>query len=133
MNIPDVGNSPETVQVETAHARMDTPDINTSGDTRPLRENQPQQQRDEYVRSMEVNIQERPDKYIPSKTIAIRGNLYDVSDVGRNGNVNMNSRDVGSILPTGEKVDEKVLDVILSGGLKSLRVYRKKRVSNEES
>jgi|SaaInl7_200m_RNA_FD_contig_21_2997015_length_476_multi_20_in_0_out_0_1 hypothetical protein len=133
MNIPDVGNSPETVQVETAHTRMDAPDINTSGDTRPLRENQPPQQRDEYVRSMEVNKQERPDKYIPSKVIAIRGNLYDVSDVGQSGTVDINSRNVGSILPTGEKVDEKVLDVILSGGLKSLRVYRKKRVSNEDT
>ncbi|MFC1528529.1 hypothetical protein ACFL5B_01325 [Candidatus Latescibacterota bacterium] len=133
MNIPDVGNSPETTQVEAAHMLIDTPNVNTSGETRPVRETQPVQRRDEYVRTMQGNIKKRPDEYIPTRIIALRSNLYDVSDISRNRNNIINSREVGSSLPTGEKVDEKLFDIILSGGLKSLQVYRKKRIAYEEA
>ena len=132
MNISDVGNSSETVQAEMAHMRMDTSNVSYSGETRPLRETQPAQQRDEYVRSMKGNIQERPDEYIPSRIITIRSNLYNVSDINRNRNDKMRSFQVGSILPGGEKVDEKVFDIILSGGMKNLQVYRKRKIINKE-
>ena len=117
MNIPVIGNYSGTVQVEMAHMRMDTSNVSDSEETKSLREAQPAQRRDEYI---------------PSRIIVFHSNQYSVSDINRNRNDKMRSFQVGSILPGGEKVDEKVFDIILSGGMKNLQVYRKRKIINKE-
>ena len=115
MNIRDIGNignAPES-------SRYDTENINVE---------QAIEQRDhEIIPERSDNLDEHRDEYIRSLTNTIKGTLYKVTDV-RQARIRQirNQIQEKKYNPDGEEIAEKVADILLPLGMKTLSIYKKK-------
>lgn len=114
MNIQDVGgtgNAPDS-------SRFDTENVNIN----PANEIKVR----EEVPDRQEPLDENRDEYVQSLTTIIKGTLYDVTDV-RQDKIGRLRRQIenNEYNPIGEKVVEKIVDILLPMGKKTLSVYKK--------
>ena len=125
MNIPDVDTSPDSLRKDPAQVRIDTGNANRVVEKNPVKQEYLADRADEYVQPIRNTIEERPDEYVRTPMRVISNALYDVSDIRNNRIEGISARNQGGkTLPSGERVEHKVLDIILSTGRKNLRIYR---------
>ena len=126
MNIIDIGNPAETVQAAPANERIDVGNTSRAGGENPVRQAQPIERRDEYIRPASNTVRERRDEYVPQTTRTVHNALYDIVDIRSNGSGLLSSRiREGTITPSGEKISRKLVEIKLPTGRKSLRIYSK--------
>jgi len=135
MNIREASNTYNSLQINP-NANM-APRIEVS-----VRQEQPVLPHDEYVQQIHTNPEntniapreeipvrqeqpvERRDEYIQSINI-INNALYSVSDVSQDRFSTANNQiQEGRYYPDGEKVTGKIIDIILSMGIKKLSIFR---------
>ncbi len=135
MNIRDISNTYNNLQTNS-----DT-DM-TLRTEMPARQEQPTVPQDEYIRKTETNpenanvpsqefIQSRPeqqiernDEYIRS-TVAVHDALYSISNVNHGRQLDTSNRfQEMRYSPEGEKTTRKIIDIILSTGMKKLSIFR---------
>ncbi len=125
MNIIDIGNPAETVQAAPANERIDVGNTSRAGGENPVRQAQPIERRDEYIRPASNTVRERRDEYVPQTTRTVRNALYDIVNIRSNGSVLSSQIREGTITPSGEKISRKLVEMKLPTGRKSLRIYMK--------
>ncbi len=125
MNIIDIGNPAETVQVAPANERIDVGNTNRAGGENPVRQAQPVERRDEYIRPANNTVRERRDEYVQQTMRAVRNALYDIVDIRKNGGVLSSQIREGTITQSGEKITRKLVEMKLPIGIKSLRIFSK--------
>ena len=135
MNIRDVSNAYSSLQINPNENIAPPMEV-------PVRQEQPALPHDEYVQQIRVNPEsaniapreempvrqeqpvERRDEYVQSMNI-IHNALYSVSDVSQDRFSSTNNQiQVGRYYPDGEKVTKKIIDIILSMGIKKLSIFR---------
>ena len=117
MNIPDIsgagslGPSPEPSRSESEPVKPD-PAPKSPDAAIPQEKQAPMDgQRDEYVQTLANTI---------------KGTMYDVNDVRDDKVSNIRSQILeGRYNPSGEKIAEKIVDILLPMGRKTLSVYKK--------
>lgn len=129
MNIIDIGNPAETVQAAPANERTNVGNTNRAGGENPVRQTQPVEQSDEYIRPASNTVREQRDEYVSQTIRTVRNALYDVVDIRSNGGVLISQIREGTITPSGEKISRKLVEMKLPTGRKSLRIYSKEDVS----
>ena len=111
MNIQDVGgagSAPDSSQFDTEKVN-----VNPANEIRVRKE----------VPEIQEDLDENRDEYIRSLTNTIKSTLYDVTDVRRDRTGRIRRQiENKSYNPSGEKVAEKVVDILLSMGKKTLSV-----------
>ena len=117
MNIRDIGNtanSPESSRFDAENVNIDHPIERGAHEVIPERQDHTDEHHDEYVRSLTNNV---------------KSTLYEVN------NVRMSRiRQIRSQIreekydPSGEKIAEKVVDILLPLGMKTLSVYKYKKL-----
>ncbi|MBN1291360.1 MAG: flagellar biosynthesis anti-sigma factor FlgM [Candidatus Latescibacteria bacterium] len=110
MNIQDVGNNAGSVRTDQVNVQTKPAETKKIRDEITTRQEQAEESRDEYVGSI-MNI--------------MKSASYSVSDV-RQGKVDELRARIreGNYNPSGEKIAQKLVDMILATGRKSLKVYR---------
>jgi len=135
MNIRDASNTHNFLQINP-NANI-APRIEVS-----VRQEQPAFPQDDYIQQISINPEntniapreempagqeqhiERRDEYVQSVNV-VKNALYSVSDVSRNRFSTANNQiQVGRYYPDGEKVTGKIIDIILSMGIKKLSIFR---------
>ena len=110
MNIQDVGNytgSVKTEQVNVQTQRSESPKIL------------------EQISAQQEQSEESRDEYVGSDMNIVENALYDIADIRQGKAIDPGaSIRGGNYNPSGEKVSQKLVDIILSTGRKSLRIYR---------
>ena len=125
MNIIDVGNPAETVQATPANERINVGNTSRAGEENPVRQAQPAERRDEYIRPASNTVRERRDEYVPQTMRTVRNALYDIVNIRNNGSVLSSRIQEGMITASGEKISRKLVEMKLPIGIKSLRIFRK--------
>ena len=135
MNIRDASNSYNSLQIN----------LNANIATRievSVRQEQPALPQDDYIQQISMNPEntniapreemparqeqhiERRDEYVQSVNV-VNNALYSVSDVSQDRFSTTNNQiQVGRYYPDGEKVTGKIIDIILSMGIKKLSIFR---------
>ena len=110
VNISDVGKIPDPVRIDRTDPGTKPKEPDRTREEEPVRKELTELSHDEYVSSV---------------TSRIRSASYNVYDV-RQGKVDdLRARiQEGTYHPDGEKVAQKLIDMILSTGRKNLRIYR---------
>ena len=110
MEIQDIGNIPDSARIDRINPQDKPAEPDRVQEEKTIQSEQTEQQRDEYISSMIDRVQSAS---------------YNVFDV-RNGRVDdLRARiKEGTYNPEGEKIAQKLIDVILSTGRKNLKVYR---------
>ncbi len=118
MNIRDIGNlgnAPES-------SRFDTENVNEN-----VKIEQPIEQRDQVsVPERSENPEEYKDEYIRSLTNTVKSTLYKVTDV-RQSRISQIRKQIQNekYNPGSDEVAEKIVDILLPLGMKTLSVYKK--------
>ena len=125
MNIMDIGNPAETVQAAPANERINVGNTSSAGGENPVRQAQPVERRDEYVRPTSNTVREQRDEYVPQTMRTVHNALYEIVDIRSNGGALSSRIREGMITPSGEKISRKVVEIKLPTGRKSLRIFSK--------
>lgn len=113
MNIPNVGNTTETAQAAVETVRNGARETASNLDAQSAMQNKPALQRDEYVTTQQNGINNA---------------LYDVKNVSRGVISQLNQQlRVGQVTASGERIEKKVVEILLPTGRKSLTIYSKQR------
>ena len=135
MNIRDASNSYNSLQIN--------PNANiATREEMPARQEQPTFPQDDNIQQISMNPKntniatreemparqeqhiERRDEYVQSVNV-VNNALYSVSDVSQDRSSTTNNQiQVGRYYPDGEKVTGKIIDIILSMGIKKLSIFR---------
>ena len=112
MNIRDTVNFMDSSTLDSLNIQMN-----------PVRDNSVQARRPEQQEH--VQQVEQKDEYIPANTFSVN-HLYNVSDINHNDIVKFrNNFQEERYYQNGNTVTEKIFEIILSMGMKSLSVFRK--------
>ena len=114
MNIRDIGgagSAPESSRFDTENVNIEHAAEHRDNAVIPERQDHIDEHRDEYVRSL---------------TNTVKSALYEVTDV-RQSRVRQlqNQIQEGKYNPSGVKIAEKVVDILLPMGLKTLSIFKK--------
>ena len=112
MEIRDIGNIPDSSRIDRIHKQDKPAEPDRVQEEKPVQAEPTEQQRDEYISSMVDRVQ------------SASYNVFDVRQ-GRVDDLRAQIQE-GTYNPEGEKIAQKLIDVILSTGRKNLRVYRMK-------
>lgn len=107
MNITDTGNTVDTLRIDPA----------------AVRNNQPEKTRTER-NTDQIRQAQNQDKYV-QKTEGVAGSaLYSISDVRGSRRIQNDQLQEQRSTLNGEKIKDKVLDIILPPGVKNLKIFR---------
>ena len=114
MNIRDIGgtgNAPESSRFDNGNVNIDHAIEQRDNEVIPERQNNLDEHRDEYIRSL---------------TNTIKSTLYEVTDV-RQARIRQIRKQIQEekYNTRGEKVAEKIVDILLPMGMKTLSIYKK--------
>ena len=117
MNIQDIGNtanSPESTRFDAENVNIDHPIEHRAHEVIPERQDHTDEHRDEYIRSL---------------TNTVKSTLYEVNDV-RMSRIRQirNQIHEEKYDPSGGKIAEKVVEILLPLGMKTLSVYKYKKL-----
>ena len=109
MNIRDIGKIPDFLKVDQVNTRKKLTEPDRKRMEESVQKDRADKLQDEYISSMVNRVQ------------SVSYNIYDVRH-GKIDNLRAHIQE-GSYNPNGEKIAQKLIDLALSTGRKSLRVY----------
>lgn len=113
MNIPNVGTT-----ADTAKAAVETVQNGA----------REQQAKSTAPSAMQKQSALQKDEYVPAAENRVNNAVYDVKNVSRGVISQLNQQlKVGQVTASGERIEKKVVEILLPTGRKSLTIYRKQR------
>ena len=111
MNITETENAPATLRIEPQQPAREVKTVARAERETSRNQAQAEQPQDRFIQQPEM--------------AAARGALYNVTDVRRRGGARIANRlQEGEVVLSGSKVGEKLIDIILTPGVKKLEIYR---------